>query len=1058
MARFCPHCGSGLKPGAAAAVHSASLAAIIERRQLTAVFCDLVGSTELATKMDPEDFAAVIGRFHRCVRETMERYGGFFARPMGDGALVFFGYPQANEDDAERAVRASLATVEAMEVIDGEDGRRLHVKIGIATGIAIVGDVSQTGGLDAAGEALNLAARLQELAAPDTVLVADTVRQLIGPLFVYREFGMRALKGWKDPIEVSQVLRAVANPSRFEARTRHQLTPLIGRSTEVSKLKTLWRAAGDGAGSVVMLTGEPGIGKSRLAAQLMVETELETHARLRWFGIAHQHGVAFHPCVQQIKHATGIEDNDSPELRRAKLETVLGDASEEDFVLIASLMMAQVDGRSLVLQSSPQRRREQTLRALLNWLVRICHRHPVLAVFDDAHWCDPTTAELLSLVVRRVGSLPLLFVVTARPEFKPDWIDGETVEHIPLRPLGPGEGADLIRTMTGADALAQEVIDAIVTRCDGVPLFLEEVTKSVLEGSESTRGCRGAAPLGEGLVAVPPSIHASLLARLDRLGAVRPVAEAAAAIGRDFTVGLLQHVHEASNISLRAAIRRLVDAGLVLPSRPVGSARFHFKHTLIQDTAYGMMVRERRRGLHRRIAQALETHFPQTAATEPQLLARHCTEAGLIEQAVGWWLRAGTQSLQRAAPSEALAHLYRGLELCATLPDIEAQRRQELDLQIVLGKVIIATQGHAVPTARAAFARARALCEGLDASPQLLTVLFGQWTHALLRADLASAGRQAEELLALARKSHDRVWKLVACYAAGFTHFALGSFGSSHRFLRRGLKLFNPDRRAEYARPVVGDPRVLLRTYLAWERMCVGRSAEAWIACNAAVTEARALRHSYSLAHALSKQAYLQLYIGTPAAAFAVAEELQALADEHGIAFFEAAATFFRGWCRGLLGDPTEGLALVQKGAELYRGTGTLLHVPSFLRVEAELFGRSGQAGAGLARIADARAMLAESGERWEEAEIRRTEGELLHQAGQMASAEAVLADADRVATSQGADLFVLRTRISMAELLADQERRGEASTALTSVIERFDPACEIPDFLRARHLLATLR
>ena len=365
----------------------------------------------------------------------------------GDGALVFFGFPQANEDDLERAVRASLATLDAVRTIDGEAGRPLRVKIGIATGIAIVGDVvdiDNQRGLDAAGKSLNLAARLQELAEPDTVLITDAVRQLLGPLFIYRDLGMRAVKGWKEAIGVVQVLGPAAHAGRFEARTRHKLTPLIGRDPEVDNLRSWWAAARDGAGRVVVLTGEAGIGKSRLAAQLMVETELETHARLRWFAAAHQAGVPLHPCIQQIQHAAGLANDDPPELRRAKLESVLGEASEEDLVLIGSLLMADVDRLAPVLQSAPQRRRERTLQALLNWLVRICHRHPVLAVFEDAHWCDPTTAELLEMVVRRIGTLPLLMMVTARPEFRPGWLGAEQVENLLLRPLRPEEGVALI--------------------------------------------------------------------------------------------------------------------------------------------------------------------------------------------------------------------------------------------------------------------------------------------------------------------------------------------------------------------------------------------------------------------------------------------------------------------------------------------------------------------------------------------------------------------------------------------------------------------------------------
>lgn len=539
----------------------------------------------------------------------------------------------------------------------------------------------------------------------------------------------------------------------------------------------------------------------------------------------------------------------------------------------------------------------------------------------------------------------------------------------------------------------------------------------------------------------------------------------AATIGRDFSVELLEHAHEIKGRVLHGAIRRLVNAGLVLPSGPPGSGRFRFKHSLIQDTAYGMMVRGRRRMLHARVAQTLELHFPHLAAADPHLMARHCTEAGLIDKAVGWWLRAGTQSLLRAAASEALAQLRRGLELCATLPESTARHRQELDLQILLGKAINATEGHAVPGARAAFDRARMLSAELEGTPQLLTVLFGQWaTKAMLHAELAAARRLADELLAEAYRRRDPVWELTGCFAAGFTYFALGAFSTSHRYLRRGLEVFEPERRETYASPMVGDPRVMLNTYLCWERLYTGHLAETRAVCDAAVTEARALGHSYSLAHALSKQAGMEIYIGTPAAALVAVEELQALADDHGIAFFRAAARGWRAWCVGMVGDPREGLSLFRQSMALYRDTGTRLHLPTFMRREAELLGRVGDVAGGLARIEETWPLLAATGERFEEAEIHRTKGELLAQrgdmaggdmaAGDMAAAEASLVAACGVAASQGALLLELRARKSLAEMLSGHGRRGDAAAALAPVTDRFEPDCEAPDVVAARRLL----
>ncbi len=1049
-ARFCPQCGSGLR-----VIESTTAPPAAERRQLTVVFCDLVGSSELSTRLDPEDLARLIGRFHRCVSETMGRYGGFFARPMGDGALVFFGFPQAHEDDAERAVRASLATVEAVGAIARQDGRALQVKIGIATGVAIVGDLVNAGsdrGLDASGEAPNLAARLQALAEPDTVLIPESVRRLVGPLFVYRELGHHSLKGWEAPVEVAQVLRPAANPSRFDARTNHRLTPLVGRDIEVDRMAASWRKARQGSGRVVLITGEPGIGKSRLVAELLAGTVLEPHARLRCFCFAHQQGVALYPFIQHIEHIAGLASEDPPGLRRAKLESILSDAPEDEFALVANLVMVPFDRRSPVMQSSLKRRHDRTLGTLINWLVRSSRRHPVLAIVEDAHWADPSSLELLRLMVSRAASLPLLLVVTARPEFKPDWTDGAHVERITLLPLKAPDGAALVRGMAGCDALAQDVVEAIVARSDGVPLFLEEVTTAVLEAGDGDRD----APLRGGPGAVPPSIHASLLARLDRLGAARSVAEAAAAIGREFSVDLLQHALDASDPDLDDAIRRLIEMGLVLPGGQPGAGRLRFKHALIQDTAYGLMLRDRRRLLHERIAVALEARLPQIAAAEPQIVAHHFTEARLTERAMTWWLRAGTQSLSRAATAEAIAQLRRGLELNASLPEMDARRRQELDLRILLTKAIVASQGHGSPSFAVECVRMRTLCDELGSPPQLLTVLFFQWTRVLLQAELATAARQADELRTLARKRDDRKWEFLGCYAAGFTQFHLGAFRNARLLLRRALELFDPDRRECYG--TAGDPRVLLHTYLAWERMCAGRFGEGWAACDAAVSEARTLGQPYSLAHALTKQAHLHLCIGLPATASPIAAELQALTDDHGMVLYGAFATCFRGWCGALLGDVRPGLALVRRSTALYRDTGTRLNLPSLLRVEAELCGLAGDAKGGLAKIAEAWALLSETGERMEEADLGRTEGVLLGRMGDFAGAEAALTVAHDVAVAQGARLFALRARTSLAELMGRQARQAEAKATLAGTLRQFAPAADIPDVLRARRILRELR
>ena len=1043
-ARFCPQCGARLHATLADPEQASG-----ERRRLTVVFCDLVGSVELGTRLDPEDYAHLLGRFHRCVAETMARHGGFFARPMGDGALVFFGFPQAHEDDAERAVRASLATVEAVNRIVADDGRALRVKVGIATGVAVVGDVADAGqerGLDASGEAPNLASRLQGLAAPDTVLIADGVRRLLGALFVYRDLGLHAVKGWDTPIKVTQVLRPAANPSRFDARSGSRMTPLVGRDAAIEQLRAGWRAARRGAGRVVLVTGEPGLGKSRLAAQLMAETEFHPHARMRWFCASHQQGVAFQPCIQQLEHVAGLAREDQPTLRRAKLEALLRDAPDEEIGLIVDLLVPSAGASTM--PGFARRRRERTLWALMNQLSRTCAGNPVLAIVEDAHWSDPSTAELLALVVAQAHALPLLLIVTARPEFKPDWLGLDAVEQLFLAPLTAAEGAALVHGMTGPGLLGHDVVRAIVERCDGVPLFIEEVTKAVLD----TGPTGGAEPLRGGAEAVPASIHASLLARLDRLGEARRVAEAASVIGREFSAELLQFAIEATDPGVHDAVSRLAEMGLAQSAGPPGSGRFRFKHALIQDTAYGVMLRERRRLLHERVGRALASRFPEQAAAEPQVLAHHFTEARLADKAAMWSLRAGTQSMQRAATTEAIVQFRHGLAQNDTLPDSEPRRRLELELQLMLARAIAATQGHGTSSFGETLARAKALCVELDATAQLPSVLFFQWTTSVFLAELDYARQQAEELLDLAREQPDPRRELIACFTAGFTEFLCGSFQTARCLLQRGLALFQPDRRQDYG--TVTDPRVLIRTYLAWEHVCTGNLAEAWAVCDLAVAEARTLGQPLALAHALTKLAHLRLCVGLPHSASVVCDELQSVADKHGIAVYSAFATCFRGWSRGSLGDAPAGLDLVRQGIQRYQGSGTRLHVPSLLRIEAEMLGRVGETGPALARLGEGWSLLRQSGERWEEAEFPRTEGALLRDAGEFDAAAEAFRRAYDIAARQGAWLFAMRAGLALAELGDRCSHPAATIMPLSDVLRRFPAAADLPELTRARALL----
>jgi len=1048
-ASFCMLCGDKLPEIPACEALSPAERHANERRHITMVFCDLVGSSALATSIDAEDFTEIIGAVLRLLTEVTERFGGFVAHYQGDGTLSSFGYPSANEDDTERAVRAALAMVEAVAAVQLPDGRRLAARVGISAGEVVVGDIvgmRRPRGLDMAGELPSLAARLQMVADPGAVVVDGTVFRTVGELFDCRGLGERELKGWRFAVPVWQVLRPVVARNRFEAHERSRLAPLVGRTSEAALLRALWETARTGHGRAVLLRGEPGIGKSRLVADLLQQVAGESHTRLHYACSALQQGVSLAPCIRGIERAAGFKPDDGPETRRAKLRAAMGAIGEADFELMSGLFGLPTATPAATSQLPPHKRRQRTIAALINNAIRAAEISPVLAVFEDAHWIDPTSAELVDLCVRTVAAHPVLLVVTGRPEFKPVWADHANADIIELTPLSAVETRELIGWVAGEGTLPRDALRDIAGRSDGVPLFIEEVTKAFLES--------GAAPSVKpdrqrAAVPVPPAIHSSLLARLDRLGPAREVAEVAAAIGRDFSRELLARVLDRPEAALQPAIDRLTASGLVLPCSP-GKRQFRFKHALIQDAAYGIVMRSQRRTLYARIVTALEQHFPTLAATEPALLAHHCTEAGFTEKAVGWWLRAGTQSLLRSAMPEALAQLARGLAAAEALPATRARDQLELDLRIAYAKALIATQGHAAPRTGYTFAIARDLCERLGRPPQYLTVLHGQWTHAITRADFAAARRQAEEILCLAAGRSDESWLLVGSYCLGMTCLPLGSFQPVCDHLRRGLTIVAAQSGAAYVGPIMPDPAVVMRTYLSWALLCMGHLDDARRECVGAVEDARRLGQVFTLTFALWMEAYLTLTTVSAEAALPLFEQLQQLAGEHGIVLYETTASLFLGWLRATLGDCAGGLAMLREGCASFLAAGNLFYLPTYMRMEAEILGLAGQPDDGLRVLDQAERLKDETGAHWDEAEFGRLRGELLWACGRRTEAEAAFRHAMGLARLRSAKLFELRAAIAYAG------RQPAAASQLAPLCAWFEGRGGSSDLTQAHRILDT--
>ena len=732
-----------------------------ERRQLTIMFCDLVGSTALSTRFDPEDMQEIVGAYHRCCADLIVKAGGFVARYMGDGVLAYFGYPQAHEHDAERAVRAGLALVEAVPKLKTAAGAPLQVRVGIATGIVVVGDLidaETTQEHEVVGETPNLAARLQALAEPGTVVISSSTHRLTGGLFDYRDLGPVALKGFAETVPVWQALGASAAESRFEA-LRASATPLVGRGEEIDLLLRRWEQAKGGEGSVVLLSGEPGIGKSRIAETILERLSGEPHTRLRLFCSPHHQDTALYPSITQLERAAGFRRDDTDEQRLTKLEAVLALAANdlgEAVPLLAGLLSIPTGDRYPALDLTPQKRREKTLRALVAQVEGLAARQPVLLVVEDAHWADPTSLELFELIVERASSLPLLAIVTFRPEFVPPWVGRPQVTLISLNRLPRRLRAEMIAHVTGGKVLPQEIADQITDRTDGVPLFIEELTKAVVEsGLLVEAGDRYVATGPVTALAIPTSLQESLLARLDRLAPTSDVAQIAAALGRQFSHELISAVAAMPRQQLDDALAQLVNAELIFRRGTPPDAEYTFKHALVQEAAYGTLLRSRRQQIHARIAATLEDQFPDIVVAQPALLARHCAEAGLAEKAVVYWLKAGQQALARSATTEAAAQLRKGLDALDGLPDGPGRRQQELDLQLALGHALIATKGHSAPEVGESFARARALAEQIDRPEYVWRVFFGQWTFHRNRGEYQLALALAEQVEKIGEARND---------------------------------------------------------------------------------------------------------------------------------------------------------------------------------------------------------------------------------------------------------------------------------------------------------------
>jgi class 3 adenylate cyclase/predicted ATPase len=1029
-----------------------------ERRQLTVMFCDLVGSTPLSLRFDPEDLRDMVGAYHRCVADTVAPFAGFVAKYMGDGVLVYFGYPEAHEDDTERAVRSGLAVIDAVGCLATPEP--LSVRLGIASGVVVVGDLIGTGAAQErgiVGETPNLAARLQALAQPGSLLIAESARRQIGALFDLEDLGLKPFAGFAEPQRAWRVLGDSGVLSRFEA-LRSEATPLVGRDEELDLLLRRWRQVKDGEGRVMLLSGEPGIGKSRLTEALSQAIAREPHTRLRYFCSPHHQDSALHPFTVQLERAAGFARDDTVEEKLEKLRGLLapGARGDDEIELLAELRSLPNSAADLNL--SPQRKRQKLFEALIHQLESLARSRPVLMVFEDAHWIDPSSRELLDLIFDRVSGLRVLLVVTFRPEFRHAWSGQPHVTMLALNRLGGRDGAALVVGLAGNAGLAHETVEEIVERADGVPLFVEELTKAVLESAD--REDRVAAVLAASpaaTLAIPATLHASLIARLDRLGPIaKEIGQIGAVLGREFGYDLIEHVALRPAAELRVGLDRLAEAGLLFCRGVAPHSSYLFKHALVQDAAYGTLLRIRRQELHARVVVVLEQHFADILERQPELLAHHLTGAAEAERSVVQWLKAGQHAAARSAHAEAIGHFNRGLAALGSVPEEPRRDRQEIELQLGKGLSLLTAEGFSSAEAVVAYARAKDLSERTGDSNHLFVALWNLWMTTAVRSPDA-ARPLSSRLLTLAKAQEDIGLRLQAHHSAWFTHFNAGEPSPARSHSDEGRRLYDIEQHRSLAFLYGGhDAGVCARNYGAFVKWLLGYPDEALASSNDGVRLAERLGHPLSLEHALLYQAVLHLFRREPGPAFQRANDAEALAGEQRLALLMD-ANILRGNALLAQGAIEEAGGSTRAGLAARQGMSWQLFYPYHLALASEVLERLGNSDAALVALAEAEAASETSGQRWWEAEIRRLRGVCLLSQKGVAESEACFQRSIGIARRQQAKSLELRAAMSLARLWGERGRRAEAHELLAPVYGWFTEGFDTADLKEAKALLAEL-
>jgi class 3 adenylate cyclase len=1023
-------------------------AAQVERRHLTVLFCDLVGSAPLAAALDDEEFSDLVRRYQARSRQVIDNYEGHLARSVGDGLLVYFGYPRAHEDDAERAVRAGLALIKSVDELNeslaAERGVRLAARVGVHTGPVVLS--SERGeSPQALGDAANRAARIQGAAEPGTLVISGDTQRLVRGVFVGEDLGRRELAGIPEPVSLYRVLHPSGVRSRLDL-ARDQLTPFVGREQELALLVDRWGQAVEGEGQTVFVSGDAGVGKSRLVLMLRERLAEQAHTWLECRSSSLTPGRAFHPIVELVNQGLAFGPDDAPDVKLRRIENGARRAGfdvAQVVPLLADLLGVPLGADHPPLRLSPELQRERTFQVMVRWVLALAEAQPVLLLVEDLHWCDPSSLELFGRLIAQIATSRVLMVMTARPEFTVPW--GEPKNWIALARLRRRQAMEFVRHLPEAARLPEAALAEIVERAGGVPLFLEELTRSALESEQAGRS-----------PAVPSTLQDSLMARLDRLSSAKETASLASVLGREFPYRLLEGVSDLDPVALRWGLDRLVEGGLLFLRGTPPEATYSFRHSLIQEAAYDSLLRSRRREIHARVVRVLEDRFPERVAGEPDLLARHSEGAGLVREAIAYYQIAGERATRRSAHAEAIAHLTKGIELSRMLPAGSERDHQELTLQVAIGPPLLAVRGAGGPGVEAAWARAQELCEAAGDAPELVLAVRGLAVYHYVQGDLAAAEAYGDRVLRLAERAADAFPRLLAHSLLAQLLYFRGRFAESLEHADRALALYDPSRHAAMGHVTGYDEAVVSGAFAAWCLWALGQPDRAVERGQGAIDLARRVEHPLALAHALGWMARTHELRREPEPARRFAEEAIALSTELGFPLYLGMASALRGWALLEGPSPAEGLAEIQQALGQLASSGTLAGAPYFFGLLAEAQWRCGSPDEAQGLLAGL-LMPSERPQPFYESVLERMRGDILVEGGDSAQreeAEGCFLRALEVARGQQARSLELRAATSLARLRHVQGRPDEARALLQPIYAAFAEGLDTRDLREAAAVL----